>query len=502
MTSFRKQGSVAEVCIRQERSMHIAFLLTHGFAARTVIRSGLARWLVTQRVRVTVISPNANETYFQEECQRESITLEQEPKSGGRIAQLFRTYRPYFLDNVLNNPALKSHHLRRCENRPLIGWTMEIINRTVARSPLFRKLSRTLECWINRSRKAQQLLNELKPNLLVLPNPFGIEETIYLLHARELGIPVVCQMLSWDNITSKGTPLLMPDYFISWGPIMTQEIIELYHFPKNKIFECGVPHFDVYAQKNAFIPRSELLKQLNLPSDQPYIFYGMVPEYSCPNEMDILSWLADQVNRDAFTEPCSLVIRPHPQTISGFFAQDARELDRLKTLVGPRVAVDYPPVLSEQLAWDLPKSDMYRLASLLAGCAMCLNANSTLSLDACMLDRPVINISFDGRDELPYERSARRGLDYIHMAKLLAFGGIRIAMSFDDLQRHINAYLNDPSLDHERRMVSAAIECGTPDGRAAERVVKTLFNLASRSEERCFQDSSNTALGAPDEANV
>src|SRR5262245_62054553 len=103
MTSLRKDGSVAKVRIRQEHNTHIAFLLTHGFAARTVIRSGLARWLATQQVRVTVISPNANETYFQEECERETITLQQEPKSGGRIAQLFRTYRPYFLDDVLNN---------------------------------------------------------------------------------------------------------------------------------------------------------------------------------------------------------------------------------------------------------------------------------------------------------------------------------------------------------------------------------------------------------------
>ena len=188
--------------------------------------------------------------------------------------------------------------------------------------------------------------------------------------------------------------------------------------------------------------------------------------------------------------------------ISGYYSTESKELEKLKALVGARVALDIPPVLSERLAWDLPKSDMYHLASLLAGGAMCLSANSTLSLDACMLDRSVINISFDGSDELPYERSARRGLDYIHMAKLLGFGGIKIAMSFDDLQRHINAYLMDPSLDHEGRMVSAAMECGTPDGRAAERVVKTLLNLGSRSEERCFQDSSNSALDAPDEANV
>lgn len=480
MSSFTNVDSVVEAPIRQTCDTHIAVLLTDGFAARTVIRSGVARWLIAEGARVTVISPNANESYFQQECQREGVALHQEPKSSGRIAQRFRVYRPYLLDDVINNPALKSKHIRQCEDRPLVARTMEIVNRTVARSPLFRKLSRTLECKINRSKEVQKLLTQLKPNLLVLPNPFGIEETVYLLHARELGIPVVCQMLSWDNITSKGTPLLMPDYFISWGPIMTQELVDVYDFPRDKIYECGVPHFDVYSQQGQLIPRDALLRELSLPLQQPYIFYGMVTGYSCPNEIDMLIWLADKVNRNAFDEPCSLVIRPHPQTISGFYSRTSGELERLKALAGPRVALDTPSLLSERLAWDLPKSDMYRLASLLAGSAMCLNANSTLCLDACMLDRPVVNIAFDGWEKLPYEKSVRRGLDYIHMAKLLALGGIRIAKSFSDLQMHINAYLRAPRLDWQGRMLSVAQECGPRDGRAVERVAKTLLQLADR----------------------
>ena len=66
------------------------------------------------------------------------------------------------------------------------------------------------------------------------------------------------------------------------------------------------------------------------------------------------------------------------------------------------------------------------------------------------------------------------------MAKLQALGGIRIARSFDTLEQHINAYLCDPRLDHEGRMDTVAQECGPRDGCAGERVVNTLFRLASR----------------------
>jgi hypothetical protein len=442
-----------------------------------VLRSGVARRLVAQGIQVTIVSANADEAYFQQECAAEGVALGREPWKAGRVGDWFRANRPYLLDDVMNNVALTVKHELRFHRRPLAGLAMATLNRIVRRSPLFRRFSRAVEHRVNRASAVGALLTELRPDILVLPNPFGSVEALYLIHAKDLGIPTVCQMLSWDNITSKGTPVDMPDYFISWGPIMSQEIVEWYRFPREKVYECGVSHFDVYHRKTEFTPRDALLGDLGLDPQRPYIFYGMVPEYSCPNEVEILAELVERVNKDALARPCSLVIRPHPQTISGTYAQHPAELARLRTLVGPRVALDLPPVLSEELAWDLPKSDMIRLASLLHGSAMCLNANSTLCLDACMLDRPVIDVAFDGREELPYRRSARRGLDYIHMAKLLALGGVRVARNFDDLERLINAYLIDPALDHEGRVRSVTQECGVQDGRASERIAVVLGEL-------------------------
>ena len=401
-------NNCSEPHLQSAHNSHIVFLLTHGFGARLMVKSGVAKRLVAKGSRVTVISANADESYFQEECRAEGITLQQGLTDTGRIALWFRMYRPYLLDDMMNNPALRSLHARRLSHRPLLGSILEMINRKAMPWPLFRTLSRAVERRVNRSVKSKALLKKLKPALLVLPNPFGVEEVLYLLHAKELEIPVVCQMLSWDNITTKGTPPLMPDAFISWGPIMTEEMISLYHFPRDKIYECGVPHFDVYLQEEQLTPRNVLLRELHLPTEHPYLFYGMVAEMYCPNELEILTWLADRINKGAFVRPCSLVIRPHPLTISGYYASSAENVQRLRALVGPRVALDMPPVLSEKLAWDLPKSDMYRLASLLAGSAMCMNASSTLCLDACMLDCPVINIGFDGYADPPYEQSARQ----------------------------------------------------------------------------------------------
>jgi hypothetical protein len=153
---------------------------------------------------------------------------------------------------------------------------------------------------------------------------------------------------------------------------------------------------------------------------------------------------------------------------------------RLQAVTGPQVALDMPQVQSDRLAWDLPKSDMYTLASLLAGSAMCLSVGSTLCLDACMVDRPVISIGFDGWEELPYDLSARRGLDFTHIKKMLVLGGVRVARSFADLEAHITTYLREPHLDRYARAFTAAQECGPQDGAAAQRVAATLAHLCQQ----------------------
>jgi hypothetical protein len=457
---------------------HIVFLITQGFAARMMLRTGITNRLRQAGAEVTVLSPNADEPYFQEECKAQGINLRQSPGFPLGIANRFRAYRPYFMDDVLNNVARRMLHGHLFKNRPVSGFMFKVINRTMAHSEGCRQLFRGFERRVNRSETVEALLRDLKPDLLVAPSPFATQDTVYILHAKEMGIPVVCPILSWDNITTKGTLLEMPDCFISWGPIMTEEMADIYRFPKDRIYECGVPHFDIYNYKDRLIPREKLLDLFKLPPHLPYIFYGTTVEMYCPNEFQILTWLADQINKDAFANPCSLVIRPHPQMVTGMYSNDGKDLERLKKLVGPRVALDVPRIVSERLAWDLAREDMQHLASLLAGSAMCLNPSSTLCLDACMSDRPVINIGFDGWEELPYERSARQNLDFVHMAKLLAFGGVRIARSFDELRVQINAYLCNPELDHDARIASVANECGFHDGRSAERVANVLWQLA------------------------
>ena len=466
--------------MNSRKNARIACLISDGFEARLVIKSGVAKMLAAHGASVTVISPNADEPYFQKECGEDGLLLQQDPDDREKASIRFRRYRSYFLDDLSRNTSLRILHDLYFEERPILGRAMLEINRACARYPKAGALYRFIESHVNQSESVRRVLVNLRPDLLVVCNPYGIREVIYSLHARELGIPVACQLLSWDNVTCKGTPLIMPDYFVSWGPVMTEEITKYYSFPRDRVIDCGVPHFDIYSRKEELASPQAVLKSLHLPENDPYLVFGMVTPYCCPNELDLLLWLTHKINNRKFVKPCSLIIRPHPQTVSGYYARPARELGRLESLAGPRVGIHMPCLSSDRLYCDMPKSEMGRIASLLAGSALCMSAWSTLTLDASLLDRPVIALGFDGWDEMPYAKSARAGADYAHIAKLLSFGGVRVAKSFDELERHINAYLSNPGLDQTGRALAVAQECGPQDGQATERVAKSLMDLSRR----------------------
>jgi CDP-glycerol glycerophosphotransferase (TagB/SpsB family) len=126
----------------------------------------------------------------------------------------------------------------------------------------------------------------------------------------------------------------------------------------------------------------------------------------------------------------------------------------------------------------VPSADDHaRLTSSLAHADGCLNIASTLSLDAAILDRPVICLDFTTEPQSPRDMLyAEYGAE--HYAPLVASGGIRLAHSWEELLDLMTAAIDAPARDRHLRERMVEDECGPVDGHAAERVARTLITLA------------------------
>jgi len=223
------------------------------------------------------------------------------------------------------------------------------------------------------------------------------------------------------------------------------------------------------------------LVDLKIDPSKPYLFIAMSAPRFAPHEIDIVEWLAAAIALNEFGSEMQLVIRPHPQNVQGALG-DKRWLKRLDKLSSQRIAIDYPKLVKSKVRWSMRKSDMLRLSNLLAGCSVCLNSGSTVSIDALMMDKPVVLTSFDGNKKLYYWKSARRLVDYLHLKKFVGLGGANVVHNYDELKREILKYLSDPNHDLDKRRHALTMECYKNDGEATSRVVDALGEILEKTK--------------------
>ncbi|MEL7160071.1 MAG: hypothetical protein AAFN92_04880, partial [Bacteroidota bacterium] len=276
---------------------------------------------------------------------------------------------------------------------------------------------------------------------------------------------------SWDNITAKGQFPALADRYVVWGDCMAEELKAYYRVTENKLVRVGVPHFDLHVRARAN-PDPQPARDLGLDPSRPYLFFAMSAPRYCPREIDIVEWLTARVGEGTLTNGLQLLVRPHPQNMTGDMA-DTSWLPRLKALEKiPGVHLFYPDLHKDsRLLYSMARTELSTFSQLLAGAAVVLNSGSTVSIDALMAGRPVILTSFDAEEELTYWRSARRLIDYTHLKQFVACGGVRVTRSFADLEQAVITYLQAPETDRTAREATTERYCYRRDGRATERAV-------------------------------
>lgn len=461
----------------------VCYIVSFGFAARMVLQTGLIHKLVEEGKTVAIITPDPEDPNLQQFANIAAVRIypAEVPRDIWQEDYLFK--RKYYLEDIKANPALWEKHVyslwystskhpwRRV--RPLYYL---LIHHLIKVFPGIRQRFLKRESRYLASDKMRKLLAIIQPKLLTATYPVNILEAQLLYESRAAGIPTSLHLLSWDNITSKGRFPALADYYLVWGNVMRKELQQYYNVADEKIHLCGVPHFDHHIAHKDGNGHEEILGQLGLSPNAPYLFFAMSAQRFSPYEIEIVENLASAVENNQLGPDIQLILRPHPQNVQGNMASGSW-LQRLAQLQSKRVAVDTPRLHKSKMRWSLQQDDMTYLAQLLAGCSVCLNSGSTISIEAMLLDKPVILTSFDADQELPYWKSARRLIDYTHLAKLIAMGGISVVKSTAEMLTLIQTYLDDSQHLISARKASVQEQCNNQDGKATERVVSAIQDI-------------------------
>lgn len=452
------------------------YLISHGFAARMIIQTDLLGKLARKGFSVGVVTPDTTDKVLADYCEAANIQLwGYNPKTGRWEGEYLRL-RKYLFENVRRNPALREKHLREKINskksrsfgriRPYLYLAVHDFLQV---APWIRKIFVRMERQLLKDKKSGELLNHISPRWLISTYPVNLLEGRLLQQANDRkGTKTIIHLLSWDNITCKGRFPAFADKYICWGEIMSGELKSYYGVRDEDIAVCGVPHFDLHV---------EVSKRMSdaAGSGKKYLFFAMSSPYFAPHEIDIVEWLASEINKGRW-DKLEMIVRPHPQNVVGEMA-DLTWIDRLKAIESDSTKVDWPRLTNSNLKWSMQKHDMEKLSELIASSTISVNSGSTVSIDSLMLAKPVILTMFDADKELPWWKSVKRVIEFPHIDTLIKTGGLTVVKNYESLTRAIDLYLSDLTYNLEGRKAAIQKECLSTDGLSTERVVDVLSAL-------------------------
>lgn len=316
-----------------------------------------------------------------------------------------------------------------------------------------------------------KLYRSIRPSLVF--NGSHIHSTIAtpaIQAAQWLGIPTATFIFSWDNLTSQGRIMLPYDYYLVWNEDLKRQLLQMYDRinPEN-VFVTGTPQFDFHFRPEFYWSREKFCAEVEADIERPIVLYTTGMANHMPGEPAIVESIADLLLEYPPEERPQLLVRVYAKDRTGRF-EGLRE--RRKDILFQNVAWN--------ASWLTPRSeDTYALVNALRHSALGINIASTVSLELCMFDKPVINVAFDapGRNDLDLRNELFYSFE--HYRPLVESGAVRVAYDLDSMRGLIREALERPdSLRTQRRDLIERMFGETLDGHSAERIAGLLVNLA------------------------
>ncbi len=438
------------------------------FITRNILFTDVFKKLAgNPNLRIVIFCPDYKKEYFEKHFKKENVIIQpiknerfskQDVVFGYLGRSLIRTQtlaihrKEIFLRNKNLFAYLFSHALS------WIGWLLPVKN-------LIRFLD---QLTISKSKFAEYF-NRYQPDLVFGPDVYHVDDLHFLAEAKHRGICAVGMVRSWDNITNKGLFRIKPDKLIVNNEIIRDEAIQYGGMKKENIFVAGMPQLDYYLNE----PRSsreDFFRHINFDPKKPLILFSPWGGRFIDTDWKIMKILKDVRLKGEISRDLQFLVRipPNDTIPMGDFVPD----DHFR--------IEHPSHRFQDRAYrdqELDREAMVHLADTLYYSDLVIAYTSSLNIDACAFDKPIIGIAFDGEKDNAYLKSAVRFLDWDHTKKMLFTRWAPFTRNKEELVYHINNYLKNTSLDRGNRAQFLKLQAWKLDGRSGERIADFLIQF-------------------------
>lgn len=359
-------------------------------------------------------------------------------------------------------------------NRNYFGHCLSLaLNRVLARS-VVRKMVRALDYFLVRSKFYSPYFEKYKPSAVFLAHLFDDNEVHLLREARRRGIKTIGFVNSWDKLTARRALRLLPDSLIVFNEIVKQEAIRHADMNEKDIVVTGIPHYDWHINYKA-ISREEFCRKNELDPAKKIIVYAPMGKTFSNSDWDIIDLLNESTVNGKLSN-VNLFVRFQPN--------DFVEAEELKKRPWLRYVVPGIRFSRERgVNWDMSFEDIRGLTDTLANADLFICYASSISVDAAIFDKPIINIDFEIKEKELISKSPTFFYRTEHYGRVARSGAIRYPKSKEDFIYWINKYLGNPAIDREARKRLVESQCWKTDGRAGKRIADYIYAVLNKERD-------------------
>lgn len=417
---------------------------------------------------IVLMSPMARDAAFVKEFERPGVLLLDQPPHvpGGLEARLISLLQAAFL----SRGRTESVRIRMMEARAngIIRWLglKALLGRLVSRARAPYALSDRLVSHPH----MEALFDQHQPALVVCANPGLVFSEVPLMRtARRRRVPCMVIDASWDNFTNKLLPVRQADRLVVWNEIMKEQAVQLHGYRPEAVSVAGAPQFDVHFRAQARCTRAEFFQRIGADPSRKLIVLTTTPRSLYRHHDYVLRELSAAIAGGPLAG-AQVLVRLHPRDE----VEAYREFDGV-----PNVIIEKPfrhtVTVADGLAIDVMPEHQRHLGDTLCHADAVVNVASTITIEACIFDTPVVNICFDDPGGEPYVRSATRYYSFTHYVNITNRGAVRVAKSGAEMVEYVARYLENRSLDAEGRRQVVLDQCQFTDGQSAARVTAAVL---------------------------
>ena len=428
--------------------------IPNGLNAFSILRSGILDDLIKKDIYCHIISPLVEDKNFVSEFNQlrnvEVLGINPKKKNINKIHSLLKELAKENQISRNNNIAIKLKRQQQLYNEEsILKKSSLLIIRAISKVFPFEFYFFLKKIFFSNT-VYDKYFEKINPDLVLVGAPgtsFG-KEIDLIIAAKKHNVKTIAIGMSWDHFSAKYKLIRPVDRLIVWNHIMKNDAKKRTGIASKNIFVGGIPHFKYYQEKSIYLSKDQYFRKMSLDPKKKLILVvveikRIYKYYDC-----IIDQLLDAANAGYFSYDSQILVRLHPYN-------DFNYVEKYKNI--NNVIVEWPYKKTSyknnlHLQVDFFKDDQIHLINTLKHADVVVGTTSTISLESCVVNTPIINIGYDGNNnDLPYYNSIKAWYDFPHYRKLLEYGAIRIVENKKALINTINEYLTNPEIDTMKR---------------------------------------------------